>query len=203
MGVGAGLRSWSGAGRARRGAIVASTIIVGGAADVRTPTVAAGAVRLQRATTTASPSPRAGRRVRSSTAPGPVAVAPIAAVDAGAGDPVRGTFGAQVAWPIMPIHAVLLPDGRVMSYGTDRNGVQTAYYEYDVWDPGSVPAPTPTTLLPNGTPTDIFCSSQIVLLNGDVELYGGDNLPAETNTQNRDVNQFHPAQRHARAHRAR
>ena len=25
------------------------------------------------------------------------------------GDPARGTFGPQVAWPIMPIHAVLLP----------------------------------------------------------------------------------------------
>ncbi len=48
-------------------------------------------------------------------------------------------------------------------------------------------------VLPNQTATDIFCSSQIVLLNGDVELYGGDNLPASTNTQNRDVNQFHTA----------
>ena len=51
------------------------------------------------------------------------------------GDPVKGTFGAQVAWPIMPIHAVLLPDGRVMSYGTEPDGSQTAFYRYDVWDP--------------------------------------------------------------------
>ena len=37
----------------------------------------------------------------------------------------------------MPIHAVLLPDGRVMSYGTRPNGTQTAYYEYDVWNPAA------------------------------------------------------------------
>ena len=110
------------------------------------------------------------------------------------GDPVRGSFGAQVAWPIMPIHAVLMPDGRVLTYGTDRNGVQTAYYDYDVWTPAFGTGPEAhNTLLPNGTQTDIFCSSQIVLLNGDVEMYGGDNLPAETNTQNRDVNQYLPA----------
>ena len=58
-----------------------------------------------------------------------------AAIEVAGGDPVAGSFGPQVAWPIMPIHAVLLPDGRVMSYGTDPNGVQTAYYQYDVWNP--------------------------------------------------------------------
>ena len=109
------------------------------------------------------------------------------------GDPVRGSFGAQVAWPIMPIHAVLMPDGRVLTYGTDRNGVQTAYYDYDVWTPALGTGAAAHNTLVNGTQTDIFCSSQIVLLNGDVEMYGGDNLPAETNTQNRDVNQYLPA----------
>ena len=119
--------------------------------------------------------------------------AAIEALEAALGDPVAGSFGEQVAWPIMPIHAVLLPDGRVMSYGTEPNGTQTAFYRYDVWDPRFGTGENAHRLLPNGTATDIFCSSQIVLLNGDVELYGGDNLPAETNTQNRDVNQFRPA----------
>ena len=35
---------------------------------------------------------------------------------------VTGKFGPVVAWPIIPIHAVLLPGGRVMSYGTDSTG---------------------------------------------------------------------------------
>jgi hypothetical protein len=110
------------------------------------------------------------------------------------GDPVKGTFGAQVAWPIIPIHAVLLPDGRVLSYGSDTTPVQTGYYVYDVWSPPTETGGDLHQTLPNGTGTDIFCSSQVVLLNGDVELYGGDNLPPDTNTQNHDVNQFRPAQ---------
>ena len=72
-----------------------------------------------------------GRVIKGSTATQSLA----GAMEVAAGDPVAGSFGPQVAWPIMPIHAVLLPDGRVMSYGTDTNGVQTAYYQYDVWNP--------------------------------------------------------------------
>ena len=109
------------------------------------------------------------------------------------GDPVKGTFGPQVGWPIMPIHAVLLPDGRVMSYGTEPDGSQTAIYRYDVWDPREGTEPNAHVLLPNTTQTDIFCSSQIVLLNGDVAMFGGDNLPTSSNTHNDHVNLFHPA----------
>ena len=39
-------------------------------------------------------------------------MARTAAATPALGDPVRGTFGPQVAWPIMPIHAVLLPMDR-------------------------------------------------------------------------------------------
>ena len=46
---------------------------------------------------------------------------------------ISGTFGPAFAWPIIPIHAVLLPDGRVMSYGTNQNGAQTGQFNYDVW----------------------------------------------------------------------
>ena len=38
------------------------------------------------------------------------------------------------AWPVIAIHAVLLPDGRVLSYGTDGTGKQTGFFTYDVWD---------------------------------------------------------------------
>jgi len=117
----------------------------------------------------------------------------LSAAELPVGDPATGTFGPQVTWPIMPIHAVLLPDGRVLSYGTDRNGAQTAYYDYDVWDPRAGTGVDAHVTLPNGTATDIFCSAQLVLLSGDVELYGGDNLPANTNTYNREVTQFRPA----------
>jgi hypothetical protein len=130
-----------------------------------------------------------GPVIKGSTASTQMTAAAVPAL----GDPVKGTFGPQVPWRIMPIHAVLLPDGRVLSYGTRENGTQTAYYEYELWDPQAGTALTAHLLLSNTTATDIFCSSQIVLLNGDVELYGGDNLPTDTNTQNREVNQFRTA----------
>lgn len=30
--------------------------------------------------------------------------------------------GTAAAWPLIPIHAVLLPDGRVLTYGTNPDG---------------------------------------------------------------------------------
>ena len=48
---------------------------------------------------------------------------------------VTGVFGPVVTWPIIPIHAVLLPDGRVMNYGTDASGAQGAQLIYDIWNP--------------------------------------------------------------------
>ena len=47
-----------------------------------------------------------------------------------------GRWSALAAWPLIPIHAVLLGDGRVLTYGTDGNGKQTGYFIYDVWNSG-------------------------------------------------------------------
>ena len=39
-----------------------------------------------------------------------------------AGDNVGGGWSAVGSWPLIPLHAVLTPDGRVLTYGTDGNG---------------------------------------------------------------------------------
>jgi len=107
----------------------------------------------------------------------------------------RGMWGPVNPWPLIPVHAVLMPDGRVMSYGTDGSGRQTGYFLFDVWDPaGGLDGGHLT--LPNGTGTDIFCGSQVVLPGGDaVFLAGGDNWTgtATTNTGNNNSNLFSPA----------
>lgn len=36
----------------------------------------------------------------------------------------QGAWGPQVKWPFIPIHAVVMPDGRVMTYGSLSNGQQ-------------------------------------------------------------------------------
>lgn len=88
---------------------------------------------------------------------------------------LKGSFGPVVNWPLIPLHVVLLPDGRVLSYGTDAQGNQTGQYIYDVWDPRAGTDAGSHLTLPNTTPTDIFCSGQIVMpRTGTVLLTGGD-----------------------------
>ena len=95
------------------------------------------------------------------------------------GDPATGAFGPQITWPLVPIHAVLLPDGRVLTYGSDRNGNQTGFYDYDLWDPALADRQRAHRPCANGSATDLFCNTQTLLLDGNVEMYGGDNLPVE------------------------
>ena len=86
-----------------------------------------------------------------------------------------GAFGKAAAWPIIPIHMVVLPDGRVMNYGTDQHGTQGAQFLYDVWDPAVGTGTDAHLILPNTTSTDIYCSAQTVLWgSGEVLITGGD-----------------------------
>src|SRR5215468_3615465 len=75
----------------------------------------------------------------------------------GSGANVTGVFGSVVNWPIIPIHMCLLPDGRVMNYGTDTSGNQGAQFTYDVWNPALGTGTNAHSVLPNTTSTDIFC----------------------------------------------
>src|SRR6185436_15025057 len=107
---------------------------------------------------------------------------------------VQGAWSAPGPWPLIAAHAVLTPDGRVLTYGTDGNGKQTGFFIYDVWDPAAGLGGGHLTL-PNMTGTDIFCSSQLVLAQtGSIFLAGGDNFVngATTNTGNNNTNVYTP-----------
>ncbi len=98
-------------------------------------------------------------------------------------------------WPLIPIHAVLLGDGRLLTYGTDGGGRQTRYFIYDVWDPRAGLRPEAHMTLPNNTQVDMFCNAQIVLpQSGNVLLAGGDNWTgtSTTNSGNNNSNMFYP-----------
>lgn len=105
---------------------------------------------------------------------------------------LRGSFGPVASWPLIPIHVALLPDGRVLSYGTDGKGNQTAQFIYDVWDPSKGVGASSHLTLPNTTGTDTFCSGQVVLpASGAVLLTGGDKTVNGTrNDSVNDVNLF-------------
>ncbi len=106
---------------------------------------------------------------------------------------VRGDWSSLGEWPLIAVHAVLTPDGRVLTYGTDGNGSQTGKFIYDVWDPAAGGIQNGHLTLPNGTNTDIFCSSQVILPgSGDIFIAGGDNFVggSTTNTANNNSNVF-------------
>ena len=100
-----------------------------------------------------------------------------------------GAWGLNGPWPLIPIHLLLLPDGRVLSYGSNPDGTQTGRFWYDVWDPTQGTIAGGHQLLPNTTTTDLFCSAQIVLPgSSDALLLGGDNWIAANNATNNQGN---------------
>ncbi len=105
---------------------------------------------------------------------------------------LKGAWSAVGTWPLIAVHMVLMPDGRVLSYGTDGTGRQTGMFIYDVWD-SAVGLGGGHLTLPNGTGTDVFCSSLLVLPEGgSVFIAGGDNWTGTgtTNTGNNNSNLF-------------
>jgi hypothetical protein len=74
------------------------------------------------------------------------------------GPHIGGKFGPPVTWPIIAIHAVLMPDGRILSYGTNQAGKQGAQLVYDIWDPALGTSTNAHLVLQHTTLTDIFCS---------------------------------------------
>ncbi len=109
-------------------------------------------------------------------------------------DPQRGAWVSPAAdnWPLIPLHAVLTPDGRVLTYGSNEAGAATGFFSYDVWDPADGLS-GPHLTLENRTLTDIFCSSMVILPNnGNVLIAGGDiwSGTAITKTGNNNSNLF-------------
>ncbi|MEM8569682.1 MAG: galactose oxidase-like domain-containing protein [Pseudomonadota bacterium] len=107
---------------------------------------------------------------------------PVSANDLDGG----GEWGGVIEWPGIAIHSILLPDGRVLTFGTPEDGSNPRDFKgliYDVWDPET----GEHTTLENMTETDIFCSAlAIVPETGEVLVVAGDGRPL--NIPNRGIN---------------
>ena len=49
---------------------------------------------------------------------------------------ISGSWGSLFSWPKIGVHAIVLPNGKILTYGTDQAGNQGALI-YDVWDPAT------------------------------------------------------------------
>lgn len=108
---------------------------------------------------------------------------------------VQGAFGPLHSWPIIPIAMMLMPDGRVFTYGTTPEGIQGAKMHYAIWDPSLGTEASAFNLLPNTTDTDIFCAGQSMIpTTGQALIVGGDALVnGLRNYANSDINIFDPS----------
>src|SRR6185436_2278538 len=93
---------------------------------------------------------------------GALAAATVSAGNASAQPNVDGVWSPLANWPLIAIHAVMTPDGRVLTYGTQADGTQGAFFNYDVWDP-SAGLNGGHLSFNNLTLTEIFCSSQVIM----------------------------------------
>lgn len=86
----------------------------------------------------------------------------------------RGMWSGPVDWPLVAIHASLLPDGRLATFGTPlaNPSIQAARL-FDIWDPlAGTGAGAHNTVL-NATDVDSFCSSATWTTSGKLLLSGG------------------------------
>ena len=102
---------------------------------------------------------------------------------------INGAWSAAANWPLMAIHAALLPNGSVITYGTNAQGDQGAYV-YDIWNPEQGFVPAAHTTLDVTTGTDIFCSAQALIPGtNQMIITGGDvTIDGDRNYSSSDVN---------------
>ncbi|MEA1832125.1 AbfB domain-containing protein [Methylobacterium durans] len=87
-----------------------------------------------------------------------------------------GRWSGVIDWPRIPVHAMILPDGRLMTYGSPAGAAQTGL-EYDIWDPKRGTGPGSHLTLPTGLAFDSFCAAIILQpWSGAAMLTGGYSL---------------------------
>ena len=84
----------------------------------------------------------------------------------------QGMWSGVKSWPFIGVHLAVLPDGRVLSYGSSPDGSQDARY-FDIWDStlGFGSNAHNTTFREQQQNT--FCSTSTFLINGSLLISGG------------------------------
>ncbi|MCO6187920.1 galactose oxidase-like domain-containing protein [Rhizobium sp. L1K21] len=83
----------------------------------------------------------------------------------------NGEWSNVVALTIIPLHSIVLPDGKILSFGSTEEGMQGGDFVYSIFDPTT----GVEKVLENTTATNIFCSNMALdPETGNVIIFGGD-----------------------------
>lgn len=85
----------------------------------------------------------------------------------------RGMFGAQVRWPLIPVHAVLMPNGHLVTYGTPLGQAAQGGLSYDDWNPARGAGTGSHVQTPSMPTYNSFCNGMQRLPDGRVLMVGG------------------------------
>ena len=92
---------------------------------------------------------------------------------ASSGQAMAGSFSEVIPWESIPIHAALLPNGKVMTFGASVQD-QQAGTDYILWDPTKGVGSNSRLLLPNGVNFESFCAGGVLRpSDGTIMIAGG------------------------------
>ncbi|PWQ99551.1 Ig-like domain-containing protein [Leucothrix arctica] len=111
---------------------------------------------------------------------------------ANAAPDTEGQWTQQADWPMIAIHAVLTPQGKILTWGVD--GISSGQFQYDMWDPALGLDNSSHTVITSDISVTSFCSAGLVLPeSGNVLMPGGDARPEGlTNSGITSVAEFNP-----------
>lgn len=84
-----------------------------------------------------------------------------------------GMWSRTIDWPIVAIHASVLPDGRVLTFGAAQGGQEQDGRTLVFWDPRKGLGADALQVLPNAQNVDSFCASAVLLSDGRLIVSGG------------------------------
>ena len=85
----------------------------------------------------------------------------------------QGMWSAPFAWPMNGLHNMLLPDGKVLTFGTNSAGDVQDGRLFDIWDPSLGTGANSHNSSYQAQQQDSFCSSATYLNDGQLLVTGG------------------------------